>query len=149
MTRNSPRHLALVLAAATALLAPAAPLQAQGLGPRDPTATALPGTDVEDRRAPIDTLLFKQRLADAALAGIGVPGGIMLARSRNEWNPVDEGWIGLWIAGASAATGLFLLLEPLSWRTARTEGRIHAAQSATARRLRHGHAGRAALSIAW
>ncbi len=77
MTRNSPRHLALMLATATALLAPATPLQAEGPGHRDPTATALPCTDAEDRRAMIDTLRFKQRLAGAALAGIDVPGGIM------------------------------------------------------------------------
>ena len=149
MTANNPRRLALVLAAATALLAPAAPLQAQGLAPSGPAATAFPCTDAEDRRATIDGLRRKQRLAGAALIGIGVPAGIMLARSRNEWNPVDEGWIGLGIAGWSAASGLFLLLEPLSWRTAGTEGRIHAAQGAAARRLRHGRGGGAALSIAW
>ena len=137
--------LALVLAAATAALAAAAPLEAQQLHPREPAAIA---RNDDQQRAHIDSLRLKQRLAGAALIGIGVPGGIMLARSRNEWS-IDEGWIGLGLASWSAATGLFLLLDPLSWRTARTEGRVHATQGAAARRMHRGHGGGAALSIAW
>ena len=149
MTRNTPRRIALALAAAAGILASAAPVQAQSIHPPEPAATAFPYTDAEARQSRIDSLRGKQRLAGAALVWIGVPGSIMLARSRNEWNPLDEGWIGLGIAGWSAATGLFLLIEPLSWRTAGTETRIHATEGATARRLRNGRGGGAALSIAW
>ena len=84
MSRNAPRRLALALAIAATVLASAAPSHSQGIHAGEgTTAAAFPYTDAETRHARIDSLHGKQRLAGAALIGIGVPGGIMLARSRN------------------------------------------------------------------
>lgn len=158
-----PRHrqtLALILG--IAILAAAAPLHAEPLldaakrhtnatqarptGQLTPTAM-FPYTDTDAREEQIRSMRIRQQRAGAALLAAGVPSGIMLARSRNEWNPIDEGWIGLGITAASLATGLFAILEPRSWRTTTT--RIHATEGATARRLRRGRGAGAALSIDW
>ena len=123
-------------------------MQARPAGQLTPTAM-FPYTDTNAREEQIRNMRIRQQRAGAALLAAGVPAGIMLARSRNEWNPIDEGWIGLGIAVASLATGLFAILEPRSWRTANTATRIHAVEGATARRLRQGRGAGAALSIAW
>lgn len=50
-----------------------------------------------------------------------------------------------------SARGLACLaaaIEPLSWRTAGTQTRVHPTEGAAARRLRHGRSSGAALSIA-
>lgn len=146
MTRNAPRHIALALTAAAGILGTATPLQAEWIHTPEPATTTFTCTGAEARKARLDDLQGEQRLAGAALVGIGVPDGIM---PPNEWNPLDEGWISLRIAGGRAATGLFLLIEPLRWRTPRTETRVHPAEGAAARGVRHGRGSGAALSIAW
>ena len=47
-----------------------------------------------------------------------------------------------------SARGLAAAIEPLSWRTAGTQTRIHPTEGAAARRLRHGRSSGAALPIA-
>ena len=160
-----PKHrqtLALILG--IAILAAAAPLHGEPLldaAKRHTNATQVrpagqltptfmfPYTDTDTREEQIRSMRIRQQRAGAALLAAGVPSGIMLARSRNEWNPIDEGWIGLGMAAASLATGLFAILEPRSWRTTNTATRIHATEGATARRLRRGRGAGAALSIGW
>ena len=45
---------------------------------------------------------------DQALVGVAaLVVGLLVAPSRNEWNPIDEGWIGL----GGAAVGAVLLLD--------------------------------------
>lgn len=55
-----------------------------------------------------------QRLWSAALIGAGAAAGTAVGLSKNKW-PIDEGWVGIGIAGTSLGFGLFGLLDPTDW----------------------------------
>ena len=68
-----------------------------------------------------------QRLWSTALIGAGGAVGALVGFSRNEW-AVDEGWVGVGIAGTALGFGLYGIFEPLSWRGVELEPRVLASR---------------------
>ena len=56
-----------------------------------------------------------QRLWSTALIGAGSAVGSLVGLSHNEW-ALDEGWVGVGIAGTALGFGIFGLLDPMEWR---------------------------------
>ena len=53
--------------------------------------------------------------------------GALVGFSRNEW-ALDEGWVGVGIAGTALGFGLYGIFEPLSWRGVELEPRVLASR---------------------
>ena len=142
------RTMAAALLAALLLPAGAWAQESEGMTPaREALRDAgfeLPTPAEREERARRDRRV--QRLWSTALIGAGGAVGAWVGFSHNEW-PLDEGWVGVGIAGAALGFGLYGLFEPVSWRGVELEPQMLAS------RRPHGAASRpargAALSVCW
>ena len=87
-----------------------------------------------------------QRLWSTALIAAGGGLGAAVGLSHNKW-AIDEGWVGVGIAGTALGFGLFGLIDPMEW------GEVEVRPQGLASRRPYGAgsslARGAALSLGW
>ena len=87
-----------------------------------------------------------QRLWSTALVGAGGAVGALVGFSRNEW-ALDEGWVGVGIAGTALGVGLYGIFEPMSWRGIELEPQVVATRRSYGAISRTARG--AALAVRW
>ena len=142
------RFVAAALLAVLLLPAAAAAQDSQGMTPaREALRQAgfdLPTPAEREEQARRDRTV--QRLWSTALIAAGGGVGAWVGRSHNEW-ALDEGWVGVGIAGTALGFGLFGIFEPTSWRG--IEMRPQGLASRRPYGAGSGLARGAALSLSW